>query len=149
MGEPIGLFSHIHCVKLNCPDGDNQYCYIPLPLQSPLGVYAGQQYQPIGEWPATFLCLRHGRASEYWPDSVRHEIEPRVQGEPVPPLWRIECECALENCGTRHTIYTARAPEWETILKAIEIRNPIVPCGDHALVWSKSLMRGTEFAHKD
>jgi hypothetical protein len=147
MGEAIGLFSHVHCVELNCPDGDNQYCYIPLPLQSPLGIYAGQQYQRMGEWPATFLCLRHGRASVYWPDSIRLEIEPRVAGEPVPPLWQRECKCAQENCGTLHTIYTARAPRWETILRAIAIKNPVVTCGDHALVWSNDLMGGTEFAH--
>lgn len=144
MGEPVGSFTSVHCVKMNCPDGDNQYCYIPLPLQSPLGIYAGQQYQPMGEWPATFLCLPHGRASVYWPDSIHHEIEPMVPGQPVPPLWQIECDCALENCGMRHTIYTARAPKWEIILRAIAIKNPIVSCGDHALVWSEDLTRGTE-----
>jgi hypothetical protein len=147
MGESIGGFTHVHCVKMSCPDGDNQYCYIPLPLQSPLGIYAGQQYQPTGEWPATFLCLRHGRASAYWPDSIHHEFEPRVPGEPVPPLWKIECECALDNCGTRHTIYTARAPDWATIVKAIARWHPTVSCGDHDLVWREDLMREIEFAY--
>jgi hypothetical protein len=147
MDEVIGRFTHVHCVKMNCPDGDNQFCYIPLPLQSPLGIYVGQQYQPMGGWPATFLCLRHGRASAYWPDSIRHEIEPMVLGQPVPQMWKIECECAHENCGTLHTIYTARAPDWETILKAVAKWNPNVPCGDHLLIWTKELMRGTEFAY--
>jgi len=146
MGEPIATFTHVHCVKMNCADGDNQFCYIPLPLQSPLGIYAGHQFQPTSNWPATFLCLRHGRASVYGLDSIHHEFEPRVPGQPVPPLWQIECECARENCGTLHTIYTARAPKWGTILTAIAIKNPLVPCGDHVLVWNKDLMCGTDIS---
>jgi hypothetical protein len=146
MGEP--MWTHVHCVKMDCPAGDDQYCYIPLPHQSPLGIIADRQYQPIGEWPATFLCLRHGRVFIYWPYSILHEIEPRVPGEPVPPLWQIECECAHENCGKLHTIYTARAPDRETVLKAIARRNPTIVCGDHNLIWREDLMRLTEFPYE-
>jgi hypothetical protein len=147
MGELMGHFSSIHCVKMNCPAGDNQFCNIPLPLQSPIGIYADRQYQPIGEWPVTCLCLRHGLVSAYWLDSIHHEIEMMALGQPVPQMWQIECECAHENCGKLHTIYTARAPDWETILRAIARWNPNVPCGDHILIWRKELMRGTEFAY--
>ena len=144
MGEPVGSFTVVHCVKMNCPAADDQYCYVPLPIQSPLGIYAGQQYQPMGEWPATFLCLRHGRVSAYWPDSIHQEIEPMVPGQPVPQMWRIECECAHENCGKLHTIYTARAPDRETIWKAVAQKNPAIVCGDHVLPWRKELSRLTE-----
>jgi hypothetical protein len=62
-------------------------------------------------------------------------------------MWKIECECAHENCGTQHTIYTARAPDRETILKAIARKNPAIACGDHNLLWREDLMRLTEFAY--
>lgn len=142
------MFTHVYCIKTGCPAVDDQYCYIPLPLQSPLGIYADQQYQPTGEWPATFLCLRHGRVSVDWPDSIHLETEPRFPGQPVPPLWRIECECAHQNCGRTHSIYTARAPDPETILKAISRRNPTIPCDDHILVWRDDLMSLNEFAYE-
>lgn len=142
----MGAFTHAYCVTLNCPYGDNEYCYTPLPLQSPLGIYEDQQYRPIGEWPATFLCLRHGLASSYWPDSIHLLTEPRVQGLPVPQLWKIECECARENCRKLHTIYTARAPDPETVLKLIARRNPALVCGDHNLIWRDDLIRLTQFA---
>ena len=141
----MGAFTQVHCVKMGCPVGDDQYCYIPLPLQSPLGKYADQKYQPMGKWPSAFLCLRHGRVSVDWPDSIRHGIEPRVPGQPVPQLWQIECECAHENCGTLHTIYTARAPDRETVLKCIARWNPTLACGDHNLIWREDLIRLTEF----
>lgn len=141
-------FTHVHCVKTNCPERDDQLCYIPLPHQSPLGIFANRQYQPIGEWPATFLCLRHGQVSVHWPDSIRYEIEPRVPGQPVPQMWQIEIECAHENCGRLHTIYTARAPDRRTILRSIARWNPTIPCGDHKLIFGENLIRLTEFAHE-
>jgi hypothetical protein len=147
MGEVIGGITHIHCVNLNCPDGESQLCYIPLPLQSPIGIYEGQKYRPMGKWPVTFLCLRHGQASAYLPDMIRHGIESMVPGQPVPQMWQIECQCAHEHCGKLHTIYTARAPDWKTILRAVGRWNPSVPCGDHVLIWKEELMRGIEFAY--
>lgn len=141
----MGAFTTVHCVRFNCPAGDNQYCYIPLPLRSPIGIYEGQIYQPTGDWPATFLCLRHGQVSVDLPDSVRLEVEPRVPGQPVPQMWRIEAECAHENCGRLHTIYTARAPDRETILRAIARWNPTIVCGDHNLIWRDDLMQLTRF----
>ena len=141
----MATFTHVFGVKTGCPIGDDQYCLIPLPLQSPLGIYAGLQYQSTGAWPVTFLCLLHGRVSVDWPDSIRLEIEQRVPGQPVPQLWQIECECDHENCGKLHTIYTARAPDRETVLKRIARWNPVVVCGDHNLIWREDLIRLTEF----
>lgn len=141
----MGAFTTVHCIRTTCPDGDNQFCYIPLPLQSPLGRYEDQQYRPTGEWPATFLCLRHGQLSVDSPASIHPEIEPRVQGQPVPPMWMIEAECAHENCGKLHTIYTARAPDRETVLKQIGRLNPAIPCRNHNLVWREDLLKMTEF----
>jgi hypothetical protein len=139
---------HHHCVLLNCPEGDNQYCNIPLPHQSPLGIYEGLQYRPMGEWPATFLCLRHGRVSAYLPDSVHYEIEPIVPGQPLPPMWKIECACAHENRGRLHTIYTGRIPSAAELLRRVMRIKPEMACGDHLLIWREDLMRVTELAHE-
>jgi hypothetical protein len=148
MGDPISSFSHEHSVILGCPHLEGaQPCYIPLPLQSPLGKYEGLRYQPMGEWPLVFLCLWHARVYECRPDSIHLETDMRLPGQPVSPLWRIECDCAHENCGKLHTIYTAREKDWPTIVRLILKRNPIVPCGDHDLVWREDLMRGTEYPH--
>lgn len=147
MSETILPIWQHHCVLLNCPEGDDQYCNIPLPHQSPLGIYEGLRYRPIGEWPAIFLCLRHGRASAHWPDSIHFEIEPKVLGEPLPPLWKIECACAHDNCGEPHTIYTARIPTAAELIRRILRIKPTLACGDHLLTWREDLIRVTEFAH--
>lgn len=146
MGTPIGLMTHVFRVRLNCPEKNNDLCSIPLPLESPLGIYDGQQYRATGEWPAIFLCLLHGRAFAYQPDSIHLETEARGLGQLVPQMWKIECECAHENCGMIHTIYTARAPDRERVLKSIARWNPAIPCGDHHLVWRDELIRLTDFA---
>ncbi len=138
----------VYSVNLRCADPGLEYlCQIPLPRRSPLGIFEGQYSLSMGDWPATLLCLRHGRSFSHWADSVRLETEVRVRNRPVPSLWKIECECAHENCGKPHAIYTARAPDWATILARILGTKPTVPCGDHSLVWREDLMHGTEFAH--
>jgi len=148
MGDPIGLSSFEHCVILACRHRDGESpCNIPLPRQSPLGIYEGQHYRTTGEWPATFLCLRHGLSFACSPHNIRLEVEMMGLNHSVPQLWRIECECAHENCGKPHSIYTARAPDWTTIVARILKTNPIVPCGDHSVFWQKDLMHGIEFAH--
>jgi hypothetical protein len=148
MNEPIATWSHEFSVVLGCPHPeDKSPCYIPLPRQSLLGTFEGQHCLPKGEWPATFLCLRHGRAFVCFPDSIHLEIDIRLPGQPVSSLWRIECECAHENCGKLHSIYTAGEKDWPTIVRRILRRNPLVPCCDHKLLWREDLMRGTEYPH--
>lgn len=145
--DPLGSFSQEFAVRLECPRRD-LYCNIPLPHQSPLGIYEGQRYRPTGEWPATFLCLRHGRSFECFPDSVHLEAETRVPNQPVPPLWRIGCVCGHENCGRQHAIYTARMPSGLEIVRRILITNPNVPCDGHPFEWREDLMRPIEIAHE-
>jgi hypothetical protein len=144
----VSEFPRVYSVNLDCNAPGQEYlCHIPLPRRSPLGIFEGQHNLSIGDWPATFLCLLHARSFFRLADSVRHETEVRVRNRPVPSLWRIECECAHENCGRPHTIYTARAPDWNTIVRLILERDPTVSCGAHSLVWREDLMHGTEFAH--
>ena len=148
MDEPIATWSHEFSVVLGCPHPEGQPpCYIPLPRQSPLGIYEGLLYRPMGEWPLTFLCLPHGRVYECWPDSIHLEVDMRLPGQPVSPLWKIECECAHDNCGRIHTLYTGQITDWPSIVRQILGTNPRVPCGDHALLCREDLMRPTEIAH--
>lgn len=148
MDIPIASASFEHCMILGCPHRPEEApCNIPLPRQSPLGIYDGLRYQPMGEWPLTLLCLRHGRPYVCWPDSIHLEYDMRLPGQPVSPLWKIECKCAHEGCGKLHALYTGRMPNWfekaQWILKTL----PKVPCGEHALLWWEDLMRSTEIAH--
>ena|ERR1035437_10023036 len=146
----VNEFSTLYSVVLDCGvPGEEYLCHIPLPRQSPLGIFEGQHSLSIGDWPATFLCLRHARSFLCSADSVRLETEVRGRDRPVPSLWKIECECAHENCGRLHTIYTARIPDWPTIVTRTLKTNPKpkVPCAGHDLVWREDLMLGEEFAH--
>lgn len=148
MDDPIFTSSFEFVVVLGCQALDgNQPCSIPLPRQSPLGIYEGQHYQPAYEWRGAFLCLRHGRLFSHSPDSIRLENEMRPPHKPVSPMWKIECACGHEDCGALHTIYTARMPGWAEIVSRILKTPPIVPCGYHDLVWREDLMQGVEFMH--
>ena len=148
MGDPLGTWSHEFVVRLGCPNREGeQKCSIPLPRQSLLGIYEGLKYRPTGEWPETFLCVRHARVFVCSIDSVDLDLEMRGLDELVSPMWRIECQCAHENCGRLHTIYTGRMPDWPSIVRRILKTNPSVPCSDHDLVWREDLMRATEIAH--
>ena len=60
----VNGFTVVHSVILDCAGPRTEHlCHIPLPHQSPLGIYEGPLYRPTGEWPAIFLCLLHGRTS--------------------------------------------------------------------------------------
>jgi hypothetical protein len=139
-----------YAVWLDCFDrGEpDEKCNIFLPHQSPLGIFEDQQRQPTGEWPAVFLCLGHGQSCVRPADSIRLDVEVLAPHQPMPPFWRIECECGHENCGKRHTIYTARMLDWPSIARRILKTNPSVPCDSHDLVWREELMWGTSFAHE-
>lgn len=142
-------FTVVYSVILDChAPGSRDNCSIPLPRQGPLGTFEGQQRQPLGGWPATFLCLLHGRMCVRSADSVRIRQEIHPPGQPVPSLWTIESRCAHKDCGKLHTVYTAREGDWSTIVRLILERGPIVPCGDHDLAWREDLMHGTETAYE-
>ena len=142
------MFTMVSAVVLDCPKGNpSDPCRIPLPAQSLLGMGEGPHDLPMGTWPAAFLCLKHAHVCIRTQNDVQLEDEIQVPDEPIPSLWRIECECGHENCGKRHAIYTSRAPDWETIKRIILLREPIVSCEGHPLVWSEESMRGIEIAH--
>jgi hypothetical protein len=130
---------------LGCYDvSPERRCSVLLPRQSPLGTTVDQRYQPTDEWPASFLCLRHGHTSVRSVDSIQLEAEMLGQ-EGRPLLWRIVCRCGHENCGRLHVFYVHRMPDWPTITRLIMKINPSVPCGDgsHSLVWRENSMEGT------
>lgn len=121
-----------------CPvrEGHDPECSIPLPLETPLGRYEGQQYQPTGIWPATFLCLRHGTSGLYSSQDVHLNIEPVSPEGDLPVFWTIEATCDHENCGRMHTIYTARMPSFPELIDRLVRTTPAIPCDGHPLVWS-------------
>lgn len=114
-------------------------CKIFLPHPVPLETFEDPLNLPTGIWPATFLCSRHGTTCVCNSHDVRHEIDLLDQGQPTPNFWEIECECAHENCGSRHTIYTGEMPDSARIRHNILKLKPTIPCGSpsdpHNLVW--------------
>ncbi len=81
---------------------------IRLPRRSPLGRFVDLGCQYMDTWPATFLCINCGRVSEYSVDSVQdYRVTLTDPSERLPDLWRIDFECAHENCGRMNTIYTS------------------------------------------
>lgn len=142
------MFAIVCAVILDCPKSDPaDPCRIPLTFQSLLGMCERAQAPPMGSWPAIFLCMKHAHVCVRSPRNVQIEHEIRVPDEPVPSLWRIECECAHENCGKQQAIYTSRAPDWETIERVILLRKPVLSCNGHPFVWRSDLMRGIEIPH--
>src|ERR1700678_4023776 len=115
-------------VRLECSDGPLTPCRIFLPHQSPLGILDHRQSPPTGEWTAVFLCLQHGQVSVRSSQDVSQDVH--MQGQPQSiPFWQLQCEGAHENCGERHTIYTAGLPDLQKIATLLLRINPIVPCG--------------------
>lgn len=138
-----------YAVCLGCSDSTpERQCCIVLPHRSPLGIFEYPQCLPTDEWPAMFLCLRHGHTCGREANSVRLEAEALVPGQPVPALWQIQCQCARERCGRWHKLYTAKMPDWRSIVRWILKTNPPVPCDLHTLVWREDLIHGESFAHK-
>jgi hypothetical protein len=138
-----------YAVSLDCFDRGTPGvpCSVFLPLRSRLGTFEHQQRQPTDEWPATFLCLRHGRSLIRSVDDIHLDAEMLDPHQPASPAWRIECECGHRNCGRLHTIYIGRMPDWPTIVLRILRTNPCIVCGSHDLIWQKVLMHGFPTTH--
>lgn len=135
-------------VCLGCSDaGPERQCCILLPHQSPLGIFEHPNCQPSGEWPVMFLCLRHAHWCMRSVDNIHPEIEMLVQGQSVPPLWRIQCRCAQERCGRWHTIYVGKDSDWNRILRKLLEKQPRIPCESHVLKWREDLIHSEPFAH--
>jgi hypothetical protein len=78
-----------------------------LPRESHLGRFGDEPYLPTGIWPIDFLCLPHGHVCRVDLQTIRLEsVETLGQGLHEAFLWKIEYECARQNCGQRQTIYT-------------------------------------------
>lgn len=140
-----------YVVRLGCfddPANPDTECRVFLPRQSPLGTFEYPRCQPTGEWPVTFLCLRHGHLYRCPGDRVRPGMGVSALGLPTQKIWRIDCECAHENCGRIDTIYIPEQPDLPTLAKNVLKKNPTVPCGSHLLGWRmEDLMSGVEIAH--
>lgn len=79
-----------------------------LPRRSPLGTYGELQYQPTDAWPINFLCFHNGQVSQVPRGAIRPDtlVTEQIPTPGAASLWQIQCECAHENCGKRHTIYS-------------------------------------------
>jgi hypothetical protein len=122
-----------YAVRLDCCADENPRDpkHIVLPYQSLLGIFEYPRRQLSDEWPATFLCLRHGRSFVCSEANFRLEAKTPVQDRPS--VWRIQCVCAQEGCGVHRTIYSPREREWANVLKLIAMHDPKVDCNGHNL----------------
>ncbi len=144
----VGDFTVVYSIQFDCtPTQLEPACHLPLPHRSPLGSYGSQQFEPGEYWPANFLCSRHGLACVRSPEDIRSDLETRLPGAPVPPMWRIACICAHKDCGREHTFYAARMPNWQELARRIVKLSPRIPCGDHNIEWRIDLLRGSTYAH--
>ncbi len=133
-----------YAVPLECGKLDDQCC-IFLPHRSLLGTYEYPQHPSTGTWNVMFLCLRHGLLFPRGDRDVHPEIYQMPGTAPIPPFWELEAQCAHENCGILHTIYTAGLEDFEKLkIRVLQI-NPIVLCEGHDLVWNKELIQGTQY----
>ena len=90
--------------RFQCDGGEHTFV---LPRESLLGRFGDEPYLPKGIWPIDFLCLPHGHVCRVTPGMIHLEtVETLGQGLHEGFLWKIEYECARQNCGQRQTIYT-------------------------------------------
>jgi len=130
-----------------CQHRPDDPCYFFLPRRSRLGTFEHPRRLPTGEWPLTFLCLRHERSSVCSLANIRPEAEMLTQGRPILPMWWIEVVCAHESCGRSQSIYAGGTSDWQAIVGRILETEPQVPCGDHYLVWREELIRHEMLPH--
>jgi hypothetical protein len=136
-------FVNAFAVRLDCadyPGGEN--CRIFLPLQSPLGTYEGLEFHPIGSWSVTFLCLRHGRPSLRGDgDVVLDACSP-----PLPDFYAVDAVCGQENCGKRHSFFSAGMPSGEAVRDLLLRRKPTIGCNGHDLLWKDNQIEVTQLS---
>ena len=119
--------------------------HIVLPHRSLLGTFEYPLCQPSGEWPATFLCLRHGQSFVCSDSIFRLEAETPVQGQP--PLWRVQALCKHEGCEKMRTIFVGLQPDALAVRTKILKLLPVVPCDGHSLEWAEGWIQVHLVAH--
>jgi hypothetical protein len=124
---------------------------IALPRQSPLGIFLGQQCQPTDEWPIKLLCIPHERVCDK-PGEGFHRgfVEQPNQNQPLACLWRIDCECAHENCKRHSSIYTwwpELAEEHSIVDKLLQANVKIACDSNHQLSLRREKIRAEKLEH--
>ena len=105
--------------RFHCYGADHAFV---LPRESHLGRFGDEPYLPKDIWPIDFLCLPHGHVCRVGPETIHLDsVETLGQGLHEAVLWKIEYECARQNCGQRQTIYTrySAAGEQSDVLRAV------------------------------
>jgi hypothetical protein len=109
---------------------------ISLPQLSPLGGAFASQYQCTDLWPILFLCTRFAQIGEVRQETIHPGPDALIHKPDIPSsLWEIDCECSLENCRKRHTIYTLdlRDADPVAVSRMFLSINPEVAClGGHS-----------------
>lgn len=127
-------------IDLDCSDPGKKRCRIFLPHRSLLGTFENAAIRPTGEWPLTFLCLRHEHLSVRSADSIRRAGPERFPSLPT-LLWRVEYECGHENCGKQSTIYVPSQPDANSIKSRLQKTRPAIECGSHFVLWREELIQ--------
>jgi len=115
-------------------------CRIFLPPQSLLGIYEGLRYRPTGMWPASFLCLRHGRSFLRGSD----DVHPGIEYSPIPHLYEVEAGCGQENCERQHTLFAAREASSTDARDRVLGNKPAIVCNGHDLLWTDNQVKVTQ-----
>jgi hypothetical protein len=121
---PIAWAVHLDCIYPSCQ--------IFLPPRSPLGTYGHQLNLSTGTWPATFLCLKHRRASVREPGHAH----PSSLVSPIPNFYQIEAVCGQVNCERHHVLFAAGEANSTDIKRKVLHDKPAIDCNGHDLIWT-------------
>jgi len=131
----------IHCPLCNWS--------VTLPRQSPLGTYAGSDYQSTSLWPITFLCTARQQVSECSSAAIQSEVtHAHVPLETPAALWQIVGECGQEGCRGRCAVYTWYVSQADTdaVVNLTLRLNPTISCsGNHNMQWRAEKMEAVKF----
>jgi hypothetical protein len=129
-GTRVNLENVVYCFP--CPGCGE---LIRLPRQSPLGAITTTKYLCSNVWPIRFLCTQLASALEVTQAAIQLASQSTSGQTPrTASLWEIDCECVLESCGKRHSIYTnfARGAEPAMVSRALLKAFPSLAClGGH------------------
>ncbi len=106
-----------------------------LPRQSPLGIYEGQRYQPMGAWPIAFLCRPCGQVYDRFAEEIYSRLPVQKVGQRQGQiLWEIEVICAHGSCELMTPIYTKyhAADNEDLVIDLLLSVDPILDCRGYA-----------------
>lgn len=118
---------------------------ITLPRHSPLGFYAGSEYNPSPLWPINLLCYQYQQVSKCPFDMVQTiPLEKQVHVVYPAAVWQIVGDCGQDCDTTPIYIWESGEASTDMVMNIVLKANPTVLCScGHDIQWQAETMKAT------